>query len=66
MSEPKLCPFLLMAARVLIQQADPATIAPCLKEACAMWRETRNVRINPTGVHEDREATGYCGLAGNL
>jgi hypothetical protein len=63
MSEPKLCPY-----RTFVELwegfSGERKFGPCLQDKCAMWRTTRNFSHGETGFHEDKEATGYCGLAG--
>ena len=72
MSEPKLCPFQRHDCIVrnygnepiAVSQSDIQPFNPCLQDKCATWRTTRNPSHGETGFHEDKEATGYCGLAG--
>jgi hypothetical protein len=47
-----------------IEEDASTGLGVCLQDKCAMWRTTRNFSHGETGFHEDKEATGYCGLAG--
>jgi len=68
MSEPKLCPVLMIASRILMQRPDEA-VSLCLQDKCEMWRTSevmiKRPELNSTAVYPaEYQPVFYCGLAG--
>ena len=59
--------------RVVICEGDKAEIldtkllgAACIGSACMMWRWKEMSLTEATSINPNREAKGYCGLAGKI